>query len=60
VIDYCILEAIILKVRKEDNDAEKNMEKTKWKRDEEAMARLKAGETSSMPEQPVGLELEKF
>ena len=41
VIDYCVLEAIILKVRKEEEDAEKAMTKKQWKKDKESIARLR-------------------
>lgn len=61
MIDYCILEAVIMRVKKEDDDAEKAVQKTNWKRDKEALARLKTGAPVPAPDpQSLGLELEKF
>jgi hypothetical protein len=63
VIDYCILEAISVKVRKEDEEAEKTVAKSQWKRDQEAIAKLRSGESAAGPEDQTGmagLTLEKF
>lgn len=41
VIDFMVMEAVTIKVRKEDEEAQKEQERKKWKKDPEGLNHLK-------------------